>query len=74
MNRFRFNLPNGWTVSVCEEIAPAICNVAAWPTSQGDAASGGRWFDFGGGDCDVRCYCLDDMLSAINAVRNAETA
>ncbi len=72
MNRFRFDLPNGWTVSVCEEIVPAICNVAAWPTSQGDAVEGGRWFDFGGGDCDVRCYCLHDMLSAIDTVRNAE--
>ena len=74
MNRFRFNLPNGWTLSICEEIAPAICNVAAWPTRQGDAVTGGMWFQFGGpgGDCDVRCFSLDDMLAAIEAVRTAE--
>lgn len=68
----RFNLPNGWTLSICKEIAPAICSVAAWPTSQGEPKVGCVWFDFAGESDDVRCYCLDDMLTAINAVRNAE--
>lgn len=67
----RFKLANGWTLSICEEIPAAICNVAAWPSSQDDATADGTFFDFGGGDCDVRCYDLDEMLAAIEQVRSA---
>jgi hypothetical protein len=69
--KIRFNLPNGWTLSICEDLEPAICNVAAWPTSQGEPKVGGAWFDFGGRGGDVRCFDLDDMLAAIDAVRKA---
>lgn len=72
----RLPLPNGWTISISEDVEPALCNVAAAPTKQfsPDSADEYTWFDFhpfGGGSADYRCYCIDDLVLAVAIVRAA---
>lgn len=69
----RFHLPNGWTLSICEELPAALCGVAAWPSTEDDTrvTNTSVWFDFGDGRFDLRCYSLDEMLAAIDVVRKA---
>lgn len=56
----RFDLANGWTVSFCPDVQPAICSVAAWPTNTET-----EWFLFADGGRDKRCYCGQDVVEAI---------
>lgn len=64
----RFNLPNGWTLSIAPEIPAAVCSVAAYQTDASDR----ELFVFDeAGRQELRCYDIDDLLAAIDAVRKA---
>ncbi len=63
----RFELANGWTVSICPDVAPALCSVAAWPT--GDEF---EWFKFAGGNRDKRCWNAQDIIEAMAEIATAK--
>lgn len=65
-------LTNGWTVSISEDdTPPALCSVAAWPTSKhGERLGPADWFDFDG-RVDQRCWTLPDVRQALALVAQA---
>lgn len=56
----RFDLASGWTVSICPDVTPALCSIAAWPT---DTET--EWFKFAGGARDKRCWSAQDIIDAL---------
>lgn len=62
-------LANGWTVSISEgDTPPALCSVAAWPTSKhGERLAPEDWFPFDGAG-DKRCWTLEDIRAALSRV------
>lgn len=68
------HLANGWTASISEDdTPPAICSVAAWPSSQDELPWREQaWFDFANGRTDRRCWTLEDVREALTTVEAAE--
>ncbi len=71
---FRLQLANGWTFSVADEMRPAICNVAAWPTSDPEQAGAvdHRWFPFADGQPEHRCYSMGEVGLLLQEVLAAD--
>lgn len=71
----RLHLANGWTVSISDsDTPPAICSVAAWPSTLDDAKrTDADWFKFDDrGNIDARCWTLEDIREALAKVEAAE--
>ncbi len=66
----RVRLTNGWTtLSVGEDIPPAIASIAAWPTADDNKrVQGERWHEFSGGRLEVRVFDVDDLIEAFESV------
>lgn len=73
MEACHLHLANGWTVSISEgDTPPALCSVAAWPTTKHDAKLAHEdWFKFGSA-YDCRCWSLDDIRKALMIVSSAK--
>lgn len=69
----RFALANGWTLSICPDVRPAICSVAAWPTGDTPTrAEDMTWFKFASGDEDKRCWNGQDIIDAFAEIAEAK--
>lgn len=64
---FKLPLPNGWMISLAEDVPPALVSVAAWPVAD-DETRRTRWFEFRPGVYDARCHSAEDMVEAVMAV------
>jgi hypothetical protein len=65
----RVRLANGWTLSVGEDMPPAIASIAAWPTSDDNKpGQGDSWHEFSRGRLEVRVFDIDDLVEAFESV------
>lgn len=65
----RVRLTNGWTLSVGEDIPPAIASIAAWPTADDNRPRRyDRWHRFAGDRVEVRVFDVDDLIEAFESV------